>query len=75
MHPEKKLFETFAVPRKRQRYIELLDTKRGREKIRLSLGSCLRYFESSRASVRLRGGWPIFESEELNERCICHRER
>lgn len=37
MHPENKLFETLAVPSKRQRYIELLDTKRGREKIRLSL--------------------------------------
>jgi hypothetical protein len=37
MLPEKALFEAFVVPAKRQRYSELLDTKRGREKIRFAL--------------------------------------
>ena len=37
VNPEKALFESFAVPSKRRRYIELLDTKRGREKIRFGL--------------------------------------
>jgi hypothetical protein len=37
MHPEKALFEAFTVPTKRRRYQELLDTKRGREKIRFAL--------------------------------------
>jgi len=32
VYPEKTLFETLAAPRNRQRDIELLDTKRGREK-------------------------------------------
>lgn len=34
---EKALFEAFAVPRKRQRYVELLNSKAGREKIRHTL--------------------------------------
>lgn len=34
---EKALFEAFIVPRKKRRYVELVGTKRGREKIRLSL--------------------------------------
>jgi hypothetical protein len=34
---EKLLFLAFVLPQKRQRYDELLDSKRGREKIRLSL--------------------------------------
>jgi DNA mismatch repair ATPase MutS len=37
MNPEKALFQAFAVPNKRQRYINLLDSNGGREKIRLSL--------------------------------------
>jgi len=37
MHSEKALFQAFAVPAKRRRYIDLLDTIRGREKIRLAL--------------------------------------
>ncbi len=37
MHPEKALFQAFAVPSKRHRYNELLDTKRGRDKICFSL--------------------------------------
>jgi hypothetical protein len=37
MHPEKALFETFVVRSKRQRYAELIDTRRGREKVRLAL--------------------------------------
>jgi hypothetical protein len=31
------LFQSFIVPKKRQHYVELLSTKRGREKVRLSL--------------------------------------
>jgi hypothetical protein len=31
------LFQAFVLPAKRQRYAELIDTKRGREKILLSL--------------------------------------
>lgn len=37
MSQEKAFFDSFVVPAKRQRYGELLDKKRGREKIRLSL--------------------------------------
>jgi hypothetical protein len=37
MHPEKALFQAFVVPSKTQRYNELLDTERGRDKIRFSL--------------------------------------
>jgi len=37
MDQEEALFQAFAVPRKRQHYVELLNTKRGREKIRLAL--------------------------------------
>jgi hypothetical protein len=34
---EEKLFEAFAVSTKRQRFVELLATKRGRDKIRFAL--------------------------------------
>jgi hypothetical protein len=34
---EKALFESFIVPKKKQHYLELLDTDRGRKKIRLGL--------------------------------------
>ena len=34
---EKALFQAFAAPPKRQRYIELLNSKAGREKIRRAL--------------------------------------
>jgi hypothetical protein len=34
---EKALFEAFIVPNKKRRYVELIDTKRGREKVRLGL--------------------------------------
>jgi hypothetical protein len=37
MHPEKAFFSAFIVPATRRRYIELLDAKRGREKILDSL--------------------------------------
>ena len=37
MEKEEELFQAFVVPRKRQHYVELLNTKRGREKIRLAL--------------------------------------
>jgi hypothetical protein len=37
MHPEKALFQAFVLPSKRQRYSELLEMKRGRDKIRFSL--------------------------------------
>jgi hypothetical protein len=36
-HPEQAFFQAFVVPQKRERYAELLNTKRGREKIRRSL--------------------------------------
>jgi hypothetical protein len=36
-HREEALFEAFAVSIKRQRYVELLTTKRGRDKIRFAL--------------------------------------
>ncbi len=35
--PEQAFFQAFVLPRKRERYAELLNTKRGREKVRLSL--------------------------------------
>jgi hypothetical protein len=34
---EKAMFEAFIVPNKKRRYVELLDTKRGRDKIRVGL--------------------------------------
>jgi hypothetical protein len=34
---EGELFEAFAIPAKKQRYVELLTTKRGRDKVRVSL--------------------------------------
>src|SRR5215467_4216583 len=34
---EKALFESFIAPNKKRRYIELLDTERGRKKIRFGL--------------------------------------
>jgi len=34
---EEELFRTFATPAKRERYVELLRTRRDREKVRLSL--------------------------------------
>ena len=34
---EKKTFQAFVVPSKRSRYAELLDSERGRKKVRLSL--------------------------------------
>ncbi len=37
MHPEEALFETFIVPSKRQRYLDFLKTKRGRDKILAAL--------------------------------------
>jgi len=37
MNPGKALFQAFVLPAKRRRYVELLDTKRGCEKIRLGL--------------------------------------
>ncbi len=37
MHPEEALFETFIVPSKRQRYLDFLETKRGRDKILAAL--------------------------------------
>ena len=37
MTAEEATFRAFVVPKKRERYAELLQTKRGREKIRLSL--------------------------------------
>jgi hypothetical protein len=37
MHPERALFQAFTVPSKKERYIGLLDSKRGREKIRRAL--------------------------------------
>jgi DNA mismatch repair ATPase MutS len=36
-HREEALFEAFVVSNKRQRYLELLATKRGRDKIRAAL--------------------------------------
>jgi hypothetical protein len=35
--PEKSLFESFTLPRRKRRYLELLGTKGGRDKIRSSL--------------------------------------
>jgi hypothetical protein len=37
---EKALFESFIAPNKKRRYIELVDTERGRMKIRLGLDHC-----------------------------------
>ncbi len=37
MNPEKALFDAFILPARKQRYIEIIDTKRGRERIRLGL--------------------------------------
>lgn len=37
MTPEQALFHAFVVPAKRQRYTELVETKRGRDKICFSL--------------------------------------
>ncbi len=127
---EKALFEAFVVPSKRRRYLELLGTERGREKIRfaldhfgdLDLHYCHRikpsqqrfdnilqalnnlgappvcYVMSSDADLDRRqmdlsaalkniiglgqgafvscvpGKLAYFESEEKNERYICHRE-
>ena len=36
-HREEELFRAFALPAKRERYVELLQTKRGRDKIRIAL--------------------------------------
>ena len=37
MYQEQTMFQAFVVPAKKQRYADLFGTKRGREKIRLSL--------------------------------------
>ena len=127
---EKALFESFVVPRKKRRYVELLDTERGRNKIRFSLDHfgdldlrfCHRIKPSNQHYSRilqalkdlgapsvcyvissgdeldgreldlsealrdiigrgmgafvscLPGRLAYFESEEKNERYICHRE-
>jgi len=54
---EKALFQAFAVPRKRQRYVELLSTKGGRGTFISCVSGVLAYFEG----------------EEPAERYICHR--
>ena len=37
MNVEQRLFEVFVIPAKKDRYVDLLGTKRGREKVRRGL--------------------------------------